>query len=157
MFLPAKLDLDWYGCGFRNPCGKSKDLFYYPSVSPRVFVQCGQSYYQCYYQHCAPGTIWNQTLLSCVHNPRSVFPRITHMLPIWPKSPFVNGTYNCEDKNPCTVENAEKNLFYFPHETSGKYVQCNNLKKCFTKDCPEGQVWDAAGYTCDKPRPSGLA
>lgn len=150
LYFKAQWGFSWFSCGRYNPCGISKQQFYFPSYYPQYFIQCGITPDQCYFQMCSPGTLWKQSILACVHDPNA--PPPAPVIPVYPQSPIITGTYNCGDKDPCTVENAKANKFYFPHEISYLYVQCDNFRKCFIRYCNNGLVWDAAGYTC-VPKP----
>lgn len=141
--------LDSFNCGFRNPCGLSSTLFYHPSFYPHYFIHCGMKAEECFYQLCRPNTIWNQEVLSCIYDP--IVPPPTVVLPTYPRSPYVAGTYDCEEQNPCTRENAAQFKFYFPHHYPNMYIECDSEQTCVTSSCPVGKVWDSAGYVCDRP------
>jgi len=60
-------------------------------------------------------------------------------------------SYDCEDNNPCTPENIEKERFYFPGPTPGQFVQCSQWGQCYVMNCQPGLVWDDEAYTCNRP------
>jgi len=58
-----------YNCDDRNPCTAANirsGKTYFPAREPEYFVQCGGSPEQCYIQACGPGTVWEQSLLTCI-------------------------------------------------------------------------------------------
>mmetsp|Transcript_24655 Transcript_24655/g.53740 ORF Transcript_24655/g.53740 Transcript_24655/m.53740 type:complete len:293 (+) Transcript_24655:182-1060(+) len=58
------------------------------------------------------------------------------------------GGYNCDDKNPCTVENFAAQKVYFPAQVPESYVQCGSGGTCFVMDCGTGTMWDQELMTC---------
>ncbi|ESN97759.1 hypothetical protein HELRODRAFT_193192 [Helobdella robusta] len=62
--------------------------------------------------------------------------------------PRTSTTYNCEDKNPCTNENADLGKFFFPHDDRTKYVQCGQWETCHEMTCRPGMVWSSRANTC---------
>jgi len=130
-------DDDTYDCGDNNPCTQENidaGRFYFPHHVVTNFVQCS-AHGQCWVMPCAPGTEWNQELQTCD----------------WPKDEPDYETYNCDDRNPCTVENANAGKFYFANDAPEKFVQCSAHQQCWVMPCGPGTVWDQSKLTCDWP------
>jgi hypothetical protein len=65
-----------------------------------------------------------------------------------------DGPYNCEDRNPCTVENSNAGRYYFTADDADKFIQCSEWGECSVLSCPPELVWNAASLTCDTREPN---
>lgn len=60
--------------------------------------------------------------------------------------------FSCEDRNPCTTDNADLRWFYFPASRSpNHFIQCSAWQACTLMSCPGGLVWDPDLLTCNFP------
>lgn len=60
--------------------------------------------------------------------------------------------YDCADNNPCTAENSNAGLFYFPASSSpSQFIQCSEWGECYTMSCPGGLVWNHDILSCTSP------
>ena len=143
-----------YDCDKNNPCSRENTggkMFYFPACDPTYFVQCSE-WNQCWVMPCSPGTVWDPEAYTC-NWPSGSKPSTVKT------TPRPSGTtskprddYDCGDHNPCTVENAEADKFYFPHKDPTKFVQCSEWGQCWVMPCAPGTVWDPVAYTCNWPK-----
>ena len=62
-----------YDCDENNPCNAENAAagkFYFPNSDPTKFVQCSE-WGQCYVMPCGPGTVWDQSALTCNYPPKN--------------------------------------------------------------------------------------
>lgn len=71
-----------YNCDTKCPCtseNAAQGLFYFPHEEDEMFVQCSE-HGQCLHKTCPYGTIWNQSVLTCVRGkPRKSTPKAQWM------------------------------------------------------------------------------
>eukprot|EP01083_Nonionella_stella_P245785 853940_1 len=152
-----------YNTKDKNPCTSENiaaKKFYFSSCSSCCkFIQCDEAG-QAFDRPCAPGTFWDQELLTCNHNngkctdcainpntPQPTFPPCTTKNTITPTD---DKCFDTKYNNPCTEKNTKDDKFYFPSCSSCcDYIQCDAFGKAYDRPCAPGTFWDQNVLTCN--------
>ncbi|XP_076454779.1 uncharacterized protein LOC143289621 [Babylonia areolata] len=139
-----------------NPKALANHQYYhaYPP-DPTKFIQCDE-WGGAFVMPCAPGTVWSQTALTCIHgyahNPTPTLnttptptttPDPTEASSTGPGTTTFNISSVC---NPKALANHQYYHAYPPDHT--KFIQCDEWGRTFVMPCAPGTVWSQTALTC---------
>ncbi|KAK3605960.1 hypothetical protein CHS0354_019637 [Potamilus streckersoni] len=134
---------------------------YYPHTDPEKFCQC--SWTTLYVMPCAPGTVWNQAFLTCVHGNQHPKVSVTTGTPLPMTSRttvYQEPNVGCNstqigwktDANGCitpVIDLCPNGYGYYEHTNPEKFCQCF-FQYLYVMPCAPGTSWDQSILTCTR-------
>ncbi|XP_076455177.1 uncharacterized protein LOC143289866 [Babylonia areolata] len=135
------------GSGSGSVCSQqalAQNQYYHAYLpDPTKFIQC-DVWGGAFLMPCAPGTVWSQTALVCVHSP-ATGPTTTTTTTTTQSS----STVSFDISSVCTTQALANNQFYhaYPPDAT-KYIQCDAAGNSYLMTCGTNTVWSQTAYTC---------
>ena len=153
-----------YDCMTNSPCSPllTAGVYHYAyQGDASSFVQC-DAWGGCWVMPCAPGTVFNAAIQTCVHAPAGRSANVGNgengdgtggntdagagnmgNTPTSGNAGDVTGSdlnvggYDCNGNNPCSPL-VEPNIYHYPYQEPSHFVQCNEWGGCWVMPCAPG-------------------